>query len=358
MEELAVAYRHCERVTRQRAGNFFYGIRLLPPAKRREHNDGRRRRRKPAEEQADRQQRRDAGEQRAHDDGQGSTQLLGGYVQEVSAARAEVELVDGAQPPGRSPAHGERRHRRRERAPPQQPGQARASQVHQHDGRLQAGALRWVSAHAGAAPLRRARGEAAIAPWRHAVTRRPVHVRRGSDTRWGAGVCRDADQGDDGLALSARAAGPSSQVHLLVLVVGAERPKCIRGIQGPDGGTEPHQAVHGANAHLAQSPTVRHCPGLSPGCLLEARGRRVQQVGPRAVPRALQVSLCHHGLGVGIYVCVNTAVFLLGWRGRQGKELDWQRCQNVARPPSGHRHGTESTRQLSTISGSQDCTNS
>jgi 15-cis-phytoene synthase len=35
MEELAVAYRHCERVTRQRAGNFFYGIRLLPPAKRR-----------------------------------------------------------------------------------------------------------------------------------------------------------------------------------------------------------------------------------------------------------------------------------------------------------------------------------
>ena len=35
MEDLAVAYRHCERVTRQRAGNFFYGIRLLPPAKRR-----------------------------------------------------------------------------------------------------------------------------------------------------------------------------------------------------------------------------------------------------------------------------------------------------------------------------------
>jgi phytoene synthase len=35
VEELAVAYRHCERVTRQRAGNFFYGIRLLPPAKRR-----------------------------------------------------------------------------------------------------------------------------------------------------------------------------------------------------------------------------------------------------------------------------------------------------------------------------------
>jgi phytoene synthase len=35
VEDLAVAYRHCERVTRQRAGNFFYGIRLLPPAKRR-----------------------------------------------------------------------------------------------------------------------------------------------------------------------------------------------------------------------------------------------------------------------------------------------------------------------------------
>jgi phytoene synthase len=29
------AYRYCERVTRQRAGNFFYGIRLLPPEKRR-----------------------------------------------------------------------------------------------------------------------------------------------------------------------------------------------------------------------------------------------------------------------------------------------------------------------------------
>ncbi|HEY4280546.1 MAG TPA: presqualene diphosphate synthase HpnD [Conexibacter sp.] len=29
------AYRHCERVTRHEAANFFYGIRLLPPAKRR-----------------------------------------------------------------------------------------------------------------------------------------------------------------------------------------------------------------------------------------------------------------------------------------------------------------------------------
>ena len=28
------AYRHCERVTRLRAGNFYYGIRLLPPDKR------------------------------------------------------------------------------------------------------------------------------------------------------------------------------------------------------------------------------------------------------------------------------------------------------------------------------------
>ena len=35
MQDLATAYRHCERVTRRRAANFFYGIRLLPPAKRR-----------------------------------------------------------------------------------------------------------------------------------------------------------------------------------------------------------------------------------------------------------------------------------------------------------------------------------
>jgi phytoene synthase len=35
VQELANAYRHCERVTRRRAANFFYGIRLLPPAKRR-----------------------------------------------------------------------------------------------------------------------------------------------------------------------------------------------------------------------------------------------------------------------------------------------------------------------------------
>jgi 15-cis-phytoene synthase len=35
VEELSGAYRHCERVTRRRAANFFYGIRLLPPAKRR-----------------------------------------------------------------------------------------------------------------------------------------------------------------------------------------------------------------------------------------------------------------------------------------------------------------------------------
>jgi 15-cis-phytoene synthase len=35
VEELANAYRHCERVTRRRAANFYYGIRLLPPAKRR-----------------------------------------------------------------------------------------------------------------------------------------------------------------------------------------------------------------------------------------------------------------------------------------------------------------------------------
>jgi phytoene synthase len=31
----AVAYRQCEEVTRSRAGNFYYGIRLLPPPKRR-----------------------------------------------------------------------------------------------------------------------------------------------------------------------------------------------------------------------------------------------------------------------------------------------------------------------------------
>ena len=30
-----VAYRHCQEVTRSRAGNFYYGIRLLPPPKRR-----------------------------------------------------------------------------------------------------------------------------------------------------------------------------------------------------------------------------------------------------------------------------------------------------------------------------------
>jgi 15-cis-phytoene synthase len=35
VQDLANAYRHCERVTRRRAANFFYGIRLLPPAKRR-----------------------------------------------------------------------------------------------------------------------------------------------------------------------------------------------------------------------------------------------------------------------------------------------------------------------------------
>ena len=35
MTDVAEAYRHCERVTRRRAANFFYGIRLLPPAKRR-----------------------------------------------------------------------------------------------------------------------------------------------------------------------------------------------------------------------------------------------------------------------------------------------------------------------------------
>jgi 15-cis-phytoene synthase len=32
---LAIAYRHCEEVTRSRAANFYYGIRLLPPPKRR-----------------------------------------------------------------------------------------------------------------------------------------------------------------------------------------------------------------------------------------------------------------------------------------------------------------------------------
>ncbi len=31
---VAMAYSHCERITRARAGNFYYGIRLLPPAKR------------------------------------------------------------------------------------------------------------------------------------------------------------------------------------------------------------------------------------------------------------------------------------------------------------------------------------
>jgi phytoene synthase len=35
VQDLASAYRHCERVTRRRAANFFYGIRLLPPEKRR-----------------------------------------------------------------------------------------------------------------------------------------------------------------------------------------------------------------------------------------------------------------------------------------------------------------------------------
>ncbi|HZD75164.1 MAG TPA: squalene/phytoene synthase family protein [Actinomycetota bacterium] len=32
--DVQAAYRHCERVTRARARNFYYGIRLLPPAKR------------------------------------------------------------------------------------------------------------------------------------------------------------------------------------------------------------------------------------------------------------------------------------------------------------------------------------
>ncbi len=31
---VALAYKHCERITRSRARNFYYGIRLLPPAKR------------------------------------------------------------------------------------------------------------------------------------------------------------------------------------------------------------------------------------------------------------------------------------------------------------------------------------
>jgi 15-cis-phytoene synthase len=31
---VALAYRHCEHITRSRARNFYYGIRLLPPAKR------------------------------------------------------------------------------------------------------------------------------------------------------------------------------------------------------------------------------------------------------------------------------------------------------------------------------------
>lgn len=31
---VALAYRHCEEITRSRARNFYYGIRLLPPAKR------------------------------------------------------------------------------------------------------------------------------------------------------------------------------------------------------------------------------------------------------------------------------------------------------------------------------------
>jgi len=35
VQDLTSAYRHCERVTRRRAANFYYGIRLLPPAKRR-----------------------------------------------------------------------------------------------------------------------------------------------------------------------------------------------------------------------------------------------------------------------------------------------------------------------------------
>ena len=31
----AAAFRACERITRTRAANFYYGIRLLPPEKRR-----------------------------------------------------------------------------------------------------------------------------------------------------------------------------------------------------------------------------------------------------------------------------------------------------------------------------------
>ena len=31
---VALAYKHCETITRSRARNFYYGIRLLPPRKR------------------------------------------------------------------------------------------------------------------------------------------------------------------------------------------------------------------------------------------------------------------------------------------------------------------------------------
>lgn len=34
MSDVEAAYRHCERITRRRAANFFYGIRLLPASKR------------------------------------------------------------------------------------------------------------------------------------------------------------------------------------------------------------------------------------------------------------------------------------------------------------------------------------
>src|SRR5437660_7993668 len=34
-DPVAEAYRHCEALTRARAGNFYYGIRLLPARKRR-----------------------------------------------------------------------------------------------------------------------------------------------------------------------------------------------------------------------------------------------------------------------------------------------------------------------------------
>src|SRR5437879_4066344 len=34
-DPIAEAYRHCEALTRARAGNFYYGIRLLPASKRR-----------------------------------------------------------------------------------------------------------------------------------------------------------------------------------------------------------------------------------------------------------------------------------------------------------------------------------